>query len=174
MSGELQPGLAAWADIASVRRTVEWVGRDDERLAQARYTGAGLVRLLGRIAGRDDLSEEVKVAVERLVELWSAFDESGVADRAQVVQDSRTILDEFVSIGELGARSHEFDRKARLSKPSRRDRNRRKEKEGGAFSQYLWGINTEPYWRNENVDQSRSASNGRRTDFFRRRTRIQM
>ena len=127
MSGELQPGLAAWADIASVRRTVEWVGRDDERLARARYTGAGLVRLLGRIADRDDLSEEVKTAVERLVELWAGFDESDVAKRAQIVQSSQTMLEEFVSIGELGARSHDFDRKARLSKPSRRDRNRRKD-----------------------------------------------
>lgn len=127
MSDELQSGLVAWADIAAVRRTVEWVGRDDSRLEQARYTGAGLVRLLGRIGGREELSEEVKAAVEQLLELWASFDESDVADRSRIVEASRTILEPFVSIGELGARSHDFNRKARLSKPSRRDRNRRKE-----------------------------------------------
>lgn len=77
MSEDQQSSIAsaAWADLASVRRTVEWVGLDEARLESTVYTGAGLVRLLGRMAARPELTSEVSEAIAQLLALWAGFDE---------------------------------------------------------------------------------------------------
>ena len=127
MSEQIESSLAAWADLASVRRTIEWVGLDESRLASANYTGAGVTRLLTRIAGQADLTDELKSVVQNLTALWVSFDDSDTARRGEIVSSSRDLLEAVVSLGELGARRHDLERKSRLSKPSRRDRQKRTE-----------------------------------------------
>ena len=48
-------GMAIWADMASVRRTIEWVGLDDTRLEAAQYTGVNVTRLLTKIEQQEGL-----------------------------------------------------------------------------------------------------------------------
>jgi ATP-dependent DNA helicase RecG len=100
---------------------------DEARLESTVYTGAGLVRLLGRMAARPELTSEVSEAIAQLLALWAGFDEADLAERTRIVDESRTILEGFVSIGEVGARPLDLTRRARLSKPSRRDRRPRAE-----------------------------------------------
>ncbi|MEC8191557.1 MAG: hypothetical protein VX127_02410 [Myxococcota bacterium] len=127
MSEQTQPGLAAWADLASIRRTLEWVGLDDARLASANYTGAGVLRLLARIGQHEGIESSVLETVEHLKTHWAGFDEGDLAHRRAVVDASRALLESIVTLGELGARRKDLSRKARLSKPSRRDRPKRRE-----------------------------------------------
>ena len=126
MSEQMQPSLAAWADLASVRRTIEWVGLDEERLTSANYTGAGILRLLNRINQQEGLDPAVREVVDGLKAEWAGFDAANLAHRSAVVDASRTLLDSVVTLGELGARRKDH-RKVRLSKPSRRDRPKRTE-----------------------------------------------
>jgi len=120
-------GLAAWADLASVRRTIEWVSLDADRIEKSLFTGATVLRLLARIAGHEDVSDEGRSKIAALSALMEGFDASDVAARTATLTNVRAILDELVPLGELGARRHDLSRKARLSKPSRRDRRPRKE-----------------------------------------------
>ena len=92
MSEQTQPGLAAWADLASIRRTLEWVGLDDARLASANYTGAGVLRLLARIGQHEGIESSVLETVEHLKTHWAGFDEGDLAHRRAVVDASRALL----------------------------------------------------------------------------------
>ena len=131
-----QLGMAAWADLAAVRRTIEWVGRDIERLERSRYTGKTVLRLLQRIRKRSDLSETHVDQLDQLQSILKDFDETDVAGKAERVERARTVLESVVSLGELGARRQDLEPKATLSKPSRRDRRSRRgesdESEGAA------------------------------------------
>ena len=131
MAELVEPGLgvAAWADFASVRRTIEWVGLDESRLEKSMFTGATVGRLLRRIGEQYAPEGAVLTQLEAMMSLMDEFDGADVSRRAQVVQEMRSLLDGLVSIGELGARRHDLEPKAKLSKPSRRDRRGRKGKD---------------------------------------------
>ena len=123
-SEEPRVGVSAWADLASVRRTLEWVGLDAERIEHSRYTGANVVRLLDRISSADGLSPDVGQQVKDLSAAMAGFDAADVDGRTAVLSQARLILDSLISIGELGARNYELEKKGRYSAPNRRDRNR--------------------------------------------------
>ncbi len=118
----------AWSNLASVRRTLEWVSLDAERLQKSKYTGATVLRLLHKIGQGIDLDVGVVEAVAELAVLMADFDAAGVDARGQIIGKARAILDPIVKLGELGARRHDLVSKSRLSKPSRRDRRPRRER----------------------------------------------
>ena len=121
---ELPPGV--WAELASARRTIEWTAVDPKRIEIARYTGAGLLRLFGRISVIDGVDEQYVETAKQLAGWWEGFDGGSLEERLRIIEESRSILDTLVPLGELGARRQDLSRKARLSKPSRRDRRPRK------------------------------------------------
>ena len=137
MAELVEPGLgvAAWADLASVRRTIEWVGLDQDRLEKSKFTGATVGRLLRRIVERHAPEGEIVAQLEAMTALMDEFDAADVARRAELVVAMRSALEGLVSIGELGARRHDLEPKARLSKPSRRDRRGRRSKDEGETSE---------------------------------------
>lgn len=120
-------GLAAWADLAAVRRTIEWVGIDPQRLERSLYTGKTVGRLLRRIQSRRNVDDAIAKDLARLIAMMDDFDQEDVAGKAEIISDARGILDAFVPLGELGARRHDLEPKATLSKPSRRDRRNRRD-----------------------------------------------
>jgi ATP-dependent DNA helicase RecG len=119
-------GLAAWADLASVRRTIEWVGLDDKRLESAQYTGANVIRLLKKIGQAESVSTSLGESIGQLLDVMSGFDGADLDGRTQILITARGILDGLVSLGELGARRHDLQKKAKLSKPEGRDRRKRR------------------------------------------------
>ena len=121
---ELPPGV--WAELASARRTIEWTAVDPKRIESARYTGAGLLRLFGRMSAIDGVDEQYVETAKQLAGWWEGFDAGSLEERLRIIEESRSILDTLVPLGELGARRQDLSRKARLSKPSRRDRRPRK------------------------------------------------
>ena len=122
MAELVEPGLgvAAWADFASVRRTIEWVGLDESRLEKSMFTGATVGRLLRRIGERHAPEGAVLAQLEAMTSLMDEFDGADVSRRAQVVQEMRSLLDGLVSVGELGARRHDLEPKAILGHLLRR------------------------------------------------------
>jgi ATP-dependent DNA helicase RecG len=122
-------GVATWANFASIRRTIEWVGLDSSRIEKSMYTGATVLRLLEKIAATEGLDSEVQEKVAALTKILSAFDGADAAARTDIIAQARVILDSLIPLGELGARRHDLVPKSRLSKPSRRDRRPRREKE---------------------------------------------
>ena len=127
--GKPELGVAAWADLASVRRTVEWVGLDETRLEKSMFTGATVGRLLRRIVERHAPEGDVVTQLEQMTALMDEFDGADLARRSTIIDEMRSLLDVLVPVGELGARRHDLERKAKLSKPSRRDRRGRKGRE---------------------------------------------
>jgi len=123
-------GLAAWADLASVRRTIEWVGLDQKRLEAAQYTGANVIRLLTKIGQGEDVSLGLGTSIQRLLDIMAGFDDADLDGRNERLGKVRLILDELVPLGELGARRHDLEKKARLSKPDGRDRRKRRSDAG--------------------------------------------
>jgi ATP-dependent DNA helicase RecG len=121
-------GVATWANFASIRRTIEWVGLDSSRIEKSMYTGATVLRLLQKIAATEELGSEVQEKVAALTEMLSAFDGADTAARTDIIAQARVILDSVIPLGELGARRLDLVAKSRLSKPSRRDRRPRREK----------------------------------------------
>ena len=71
MAELVEPGLgvAAWADLASVRRTIEWVGLDQDRLQKSKFTGATVGRLLRRIVDRHAPEGEIVAQLEAMTAL---------------------------------------------------------------------------------------------------------
>jgi ATP-dependent DNA helicase RecG len=119
-STELHPGV--WAEMASARRTIEWTAVERKRIESARYTGAGLLRLFGRISVIEGVDPQSIEMAQKLAGWWEGFDGGSVDERVRIIEESRSILDALVPMGELGARRQDLSRRARLSKPSRRDR----------------------------------------------------
>ncbi|MGB0641104.1 MAG: hypothetical protein ACPGTU_17335, partial [Myxococcota bacterium] len=113
---------SAWADLASVRRTLEWVGLDEERVEQTRYTGANVIRLLDRISGTEGLPDTAGEQVKVLSAAMAEFDNADVDARIVLLSKARLILDTLVPVGELGARNYSIEKKGRYSAPNRRDR----------------------------------------------------
>ena len=99
-SEEPRVGVSAWADLASVRRTLEWVGLDAERIEHSRYTGANVIRLLDRISSADGLSPDVGQQVKDLSAAMAGFDAADVDGRTAVLSQARLILDSLISIGD--------------------------------------------------------------------------
>ena len=59
------------------------------------------------------------------MDLMEFFDESDLAQRQQIVSQARVLLDDVVSIAELGARRHDLQKRVKLSKPGGRERRSR-------------------------------------------------
>jgi len=124
---DLTPGV--WAEFASARRTIEWTAVEPKRIESARYTGAGLIRLFARISAIEGVHAQSIEIAQQLAGWWEGFDGGSIEERLRIIEESRSILDTLVPLGELGARRQDLSRRARLSKPSRRDRRPRKPEE---------------------------------------------
>ena len=128
-------GLVAWSDLAAVRRTIEWVALDVKRIESSQYTGTNVIRLLTKIGQHAGLSTELNASIDQLHIIMQQFDGASLETRTALIEQARTVLDDLVPMGELGARRHDMQRKAKLSKPEGRDRRRRSKTEDASQSE---------------------------------------
>lgn len=106
--------LLSWARLAAVRRTLEWVRSDAERLPRAPYIGANCARLL-RQAGQLDPARQPPV---ELVQVLDALDALAEPDaRLQAVDRACRLLDEVLPLTEAGATVLPVDAQATLVLP---------------------------------------------------------